>query len=150
MWRFTETPYNFPMELTHYPGSSLDEGLLITKPSALLDWTGIYSKVPPDLSKFTTADENTGGRRHKGRDGARPSTKNRIFMKAFHAPMGAPRMMKIPSDGGEGAGDGGRRAPGVGLNPKSVAFKPPWWTCGHEALSKLYPLQGRGFSRVDP
>jgi hypothetical protein len=55
---------------------------------------------------------------------------------------GARRMMKIPSDGGEGA-----VAPGVGLNPKSVALNPPRWTCGHEALSKLHPLQGRGFSR---
>ncbi len=59
-------------------------------------------------------------------------------------------MMKIPSDGGEGAGDGGRQAPGVGWNPKSVAFNPPRWTCGHEVLSKLHPLQGRGFSREPP
>jgi len=34
-------------------------------------------------------------------------------------------MMKIPSGGGEGAGDGGRQAPGVGSNPKSVALDPP-------------------------
>jgi hypothetical protein len=34
-------------------------------------------------------------------------------------------MMKIPSGGGEGAGDGGRQALGVGSNPKSVALNPP-------------------------
>ncbi len=45
--------------------------------------TLIFMKVPHDLFKFTSADEKTGGRRHKGRDGARPSTKNRIFMKGF-------------------------------------------------------------------
>ncbi len=50
-------------------------------------------------------------------------------------------MMKILSDGEEGAGDGGHQAPGVGLNPKSVAFNPPRRTCGHEPLSKLHPLQ---------
>ncbi len=42
---------------------------------------------------------------------------------------------------------GRRGSARVGLNPKSVALNPPRWTCGHEALSKLHPLQGRGFSR---
>ncbi len=41
-------------------------------------------KVLHDLAKFTTADENIGGLRHKGRDGARPSTKNRIFIRVPH------------------------------------------------------------------
>ncbi len=59
-------------------------------------------------------------------------------------------MIKIPSDGGEGAGDGGRPAPGVGLNPKPVAFNPPRRTCGHEALSKPHLLQGSGFLRECP
>ncbi len=78
------------------------------------------------------------------------ATKTRIFMKVLHAPMGALRMMRIPSDGGEGSGDGGRRAPRVGLNPNSVASNPPRRTTGHEALSKFHPLQGRAFSREYP
>jgi len=47
-----------------------------------------------------------------------------IFIRALHASMGAPRRMIIPSDGGEGAGDSGRQAPGVGSNSKSVALNP--------------------------
>jgi hypothetical protein len=71
------------------------------------------------------------------------------LQESHSCPCGAPRIMKLPSDGGEGAGDGGRQAPGVGSNPKSVTFHP-----GGPAVMKLYqsfiPSEGWDFQRSTP
>ncbi len=76
------------------------------------------------------------------------ATKAGIFIECFHNPIRAPRMTKMPSDGGEGPGANRRQPRGMGLTPKSVTFNPRQPTYGYEALSKLHLLHANGFSRA--